>query len=93
MSGATKILNGVKYGYLVAFFALLSGIFYPFVQGGTLDYTLIGILILFTGLAGAILVYKAATSEKKRGVYLGIGFGLIAVSLLFILQMTGRPLI
>ncbi|HXG14233.1 MAG TPA: hypothetical protein VNK25_03785 [Candidatus Nitrosotenuis sp.] len=92
MSGTTKILNGVKYGYLVAFFALLSGIFYPFIQGGTLDYTIIGIIILFVGLAGAILVYKASTSDKKRGIYLGIGFGLIAVSLFYILQLTGRPL-
>ncbi|MEO9310033.1 MAG: hypothetical protein ABI337_07030 [Nitrososphaera sp.] len=92
MSGATKILNGVKYGYLIVFFALLSGIFYPFVQGGTLDYTIIGIIILFVGLAGTILVYKAATSDKKRGIYLGIGFGLIAASLFYILQLTGRPL-
>ncbi|MEW6044369.1 MAG: hypothetical protein AB1608_08910 [Thermoproteota archaeon] len=92
MSGATKILTGVKYGYLVAFFALLSGIFYPFIQGGTLDYTIAGIVILFVGLAGAILIYKASTSDKRRGIYLGIGFGLIAVSLYFILQLTGRPL-
>jgi hypothetical protein len=39
-----------------------------------------------------ILVYKAATSDKKRGIYIGIGFGLIAISLLFILQFTGRPI-
>lgn len=92
MAGSTKILSGVKYGYLIAFFALLSGIFYPFIQGGTVDYTILGVIVLFIGLAGMILVYKAATSDKRRGIYIGIGFGLIAISLLFILQFTGRPI-
>ncbi|MGI0003845.1 MAG: hypothetical protein ACREAX_00965 [Candidatus Nitrosotenuis sp.] len=92
MGGTTRILSGVKYGYLIAFFALLSGIFYPFIQGGTLDYTILGIITLFVGLAGTVLVYKAATSDKRRGIYIGIGFGLVAVSLFYILQFTGRPL-
>jgi len=93
LAGSTKILSGIKYTYLIAFFALLSGIFYPFIQGGTLDYTTGGIVILFIGLAGSILVFKSATSDKRRGIYIGIGFGLIAISLLFILQFTGRPII
>jgi len=82
----------VKYGYLTVFFALLSGLFYPFIQGGTLDYTIYGIIVLFVGLAGGIMIYKASTSDKKRGIYLGIGLGLVAVSLLFVLELTGRPL-
>lgn len=90
MTAATKVITSVKYAYLVGFFALLSGIFYPFIQGGGLDYTIFGVVILFVGLAGGILVYKAATSEKKRGIYIGIGFGLIAISLAYILQFTGR---
>jgi hypothetical protein len=93
MISATKILAGVKYAYLVGFFALLSGVFYPFVQGGTLDYVFLGIFVLFVGLAGTILVYKASTSDKKRGIYLGIGFGLTAIALFYILQLTGRQLI
>ena len=92
MSGATKVITSVKYAYLIGFFALLSGIFYPFIQGGTLDYTVLGVVILFVGLGGGILVYKAATSEKRRGIYIGIGFGLIAISLFYILQFTGRSI-
>lgn len=92
MIGTSKILTSVKYGYLLGFFALLSGIFYPFVQGGTLDYAIYGIIVLFVGLAGGIMIYKAGTSDKGRGLYLGIGFGLAAVALFFILQLTGRPL-
>lgn len=82
----------MKYGYLTVFFALLSGLFYPFIQGGTLDYTIYGVIVLFVGLAGGIMIYKASTSDKKRGIYLGIGLGLVAVSLLFVLELTGRPL-
>jgi hypothetical protein len=93
MTGYTKALTGIKYTYLVAFFALLSGIFYPFIQGGTLDYVFLGIFVLFVGLAGMILVYKASTSDKKRGVYIGIGFGLTVISLFYILQLTGRSFI
>lgn len=92
MSGATKVITSVKYAYLIGFLALLSGIFYPFIQGGTLDYTVLGVTILFVGLAGTILVYKAATSEKRRGIYIGIGFGLIAISLTYVLQFTGRSI-
>ena len=92
MSGATKVLTSVKYAYIIAFFALLSGVFYPFIQGGTLDFAIYGVIILFVGLAGAIMIYKAATSDKKRGFYIGIGFGLFAISLYYILQLTGRPL-
>jgi hypothetical protein len=93
MSGTTKIITSIKYAYLVAFFALLSGLFYPFIQGGSMDFVLIGVFILFVGLAGSILVYKASTSEKRRGLYLGIGFGLVAISLYYIFFLTGRPLI
>jgi hypothetical protein len=92
LKGVTKVITSIKYAYLIAFFALLSGIFYPFIQGGSLDFVMVGIVILFVGLAGTILVYKASTSDKKRGIYLGIGFGLIAISLFYILQLTGRPL-
>jgi len=92
LTGTTKILTSVKYAYLIAFFALLSGIFYPFIQGGGLDYTILGIIVLFVGLAGTIMIYKASTTEKRRGFYISIGFGLVAISLIFILQLTGRPI-
>ncbi len=92
MSTATKVITSVKYAYLIGFLALLSGIFYPFIQGGTLDHTVLGVTILFVGLAGTILVYKAATSEKRRGIYIGIGFGLVAISLTYVLQFTGRSI-
>jgi hypothetical protein len=86
----SKALTGTKYVYLIFFFALLSGFFHPFISGTSFDPVIFGVIILFVGLAGAVLVYKAATSENKRGIYLGGGFGLIAISFYYILQFAGR---
>ncbi len=83
-------LTGFKYIYLVAFFALLSGFFHPLITNTSFDGVVIGVLILFVGLAGGVLLYKAATSENKRSIFLGGGFALISISLYYIFQLTGR---
>jgi len=87
---SSKVLTGFKYIYLVAFFTLLSGFFYPLITNTSFDVVIIGVLILFVGLAGGVLLYRAATSEKRRGIFLGAGFALMAVSLYYIYQLTGR---
>ncbi len=86
----TKVITGGKYIYLVIFCVLLAGFFHPIITDTSFDNVITGILVLFIGLAGGVLVYKAATSESKRGIFFGGGFGLIAISLYFIFQMTGR---
>jgi len=87
---SSKILTSFKYIYLVAFFTLLAGFFYPLITNTSFDGVIIGVLILFIGLSGGVLLYRAATSEKWRGIYLGGGFALMAVSLFYIFQLTGR---
>jgi peptidoglycan/LPS O-acetylase OafA/YrhL len=87
---SSKILTGFKYIYLVAFFALLAGFFYPLITNTSFDSVIIGVLILFVGLAGGVLLYKAATSEKKREIFLGAGFTLMAISLYYIIAIAGR---
>jgi len=84
------VLTGFKYIYLVAFFALLSGLFYPLITNTSFDLVIVGVLVLFLGLAGGVLLYRAATSEKKRGIFLGGGFTLMAISLYYIIQLSGR---
>ena len=50
---SSKTFSSLKYVYLIIFFALLSGIFYPLITGLDFDFSLIGILILFcTFLSG-----------------------------------------
>ena len=87
---STKMLTGFKYIYLIAFFALLSGFFYPLITNTSFDGVIVGVLILFVGLAGGVLLYRAATSENKRAVFLGGGFALMSISLYYIFQLTGR---
>lgn len=89
----SKILSGIKYVYLTVFFALLAGFFSPLITGQGFDVVIIGVIVLFVGLGGTILVYKAATAEKRRVIYLGSGFGLIAISLILIYDIMGRPLL
>jgi hypothetical protein len=87
---STKMLTSFKYIYLVAFFALLAGFFHPLITNTSFDGVIIGILILFVGLAGGVLLYRAATSESKRAIFLGGGFALMSISLYYIFQLTGR---
>ena len=86
------VISGVKYVYLIVCFALLSGIFYPLVMGEGWNDTLKGIGVLAVGLFGGILLYKSITSEKRRGVLMCCGFGLIAVSLIIIYELIESPL-
>ena len=91
MSNLTsKAITGAKYVYLIIFFAFLAGIFHPIINERPLDDVIFGVIVLFVGLAGSILVFKAATTENKRGIFLGVGFGLIAISFYYIIQFTGR---
>ena len=86
------VISGVKYVYLIVCFALLSGIFYPLVTGDGWELSLKGIGVLALGLFGGILLYKSITSEKRRGVLMCCGFGLIAVSLIIIYELISSPL-
>ena len=85
-----KLRIGFKYVYLVVFFTLLAGVFNPLIKNTSFDGVISGVLVLFVGLAGGVLLYKSATSEKRREIYLGAGLGLVAISLALIFQITGR---
>ena len=84
------VVRSLKYIYLVVFFALLAGFFHPIITNTTFDLVVVGVLVLFLGLAGGVLLYRASTSEKRTKMFLGAGFALITISLYFIFQLTGR---
>jgi len=74
-----------RYAYLLAIFALLPGIFFPIITPGIpFDHFIQGTAILFLGLAGGILLFKATTSDNRRGILIVIGFALITISLVLI---------
>ena len=77
-----------RYVYLLAFFALLAGVFYPLISIQTsFDPVILGTATLFLGLAGAILLFKGVTSDKRREIFIAIGFTLISISLAFIFML------
>ena len=88
-SSPNTILSQIpRYAYLLAFFALLAGIFFPLITYQTsFDIVIQGIATLFLGLAGAILLFKGVTSDKRRGIFIAIGFALIAISLALIFML------
>ena len=76
-----------QYAYLLTIFALLSGIFLPLITGLSYDYVIQGTAALFLGLAGGILLFKATTSDNRRGILIAIGFVLIAICLALIYHL------
>lgn len=90
LGGGSKILAGAKYVYLIFFFALLSGMFYPIITHSSGSNVVGGVLILFIGLAGAVLIYKAGTSDKHQKAYLIAGFAILSISLLLVYAALGK---
>ena len=88
-SKPTTILAQVpRYAYLLAIFALLSGVFFPLITPGvSFDHAIQGVATLFLGLVGGILLFKATTSDNRRGILIAIGFALITISLVLIYQL------
>ncbi|HET6457996.1 MAG TPA: hypothetical protein VFG24_03850 [Nitrosopumilaceae archaeon] len=90
LGSGSKIIAGAKYIYLIFFFALLSGMFYPIITHTNGDNVVEGVLILFVGLAGAVSIYKAGTSDKHQKAYLITGFAILSVSLVLIYAALGK---
>ena len=85
-SKPTTILAQIpRYAYLLTIFALLSGVFFPLVTPGIpFDYVIQGVAALFLGLVGAILLFKAVTSDTRQGIFIVVGFASITISLVLI---------
>jgi peptidoglycan/LPS O-acetylase OafA/YrhL len=88
--GGTKILAGAKYIYLIAFFALLSGMFYPIITHTSWDPVILGTLILFVGLAGTVSIYKASTADRHKKAWLIIGLAITSLALLLVYGAIGK---
>ena len=88
-SGLNTILSQIpRYAYLLAFFALLAGVFVPLIiRQASFDEVIQGTATLFLGLTGAILLFKGVTSDKRRGIFIAVGFALIAISLALIFML------
>ena len=88
-SKPTTILSQIpRYAYLLAIFSLLAGVFFPLITPGIpYDHVIQGTATLFLGLAGGILLFKATTSDNRRGILIAIGFVLITICLALIYHL------
>ena len=85
---ATILAQIPRYVYLLAIFALLAGVFFPLITPGVpFDHIIQGTATLFLGLAGGVLLFKATTSDNRRGILIAIGFALIAICLALIYHL------
>ena len=90
LSKSSLAVGSFKYAYIIVFFMFLAGFFHPLITGTSFEIVVIGVLVLMLGLGGGILLYKTATEGGRRGLMLGIGFGMMSISAVAIYYMTGR---
>lgn len=86
-------LLGTKFIYLVLFFGLLSGFFYPLVRNTDFSPVIGGIFVLFLGLGGVYLIYFGSTVRKYQYLYFGGGFAISGLTCILIYIIAGRPII
>ena len=81
------IKSGAKYVYIIAAAGLLSGIFTPFTIDAEPQTVIFGILILFIGVGGGVLIFKGVKAEKTSTILVCVGLSFITISLILIFQI------
>ena len=87
------LLSGTKYAYIIAAVALLSGIFTPLTLNVEFEDVIFGMLSIFLGLAGGIVIFLGIKTQKFTTIMVCGGLGMIFGSLILIYQSTNNPLI
>ena len=87
------LLSGTKYAYIIAAVALLSGIFTPLTLDVDVDEVLFGMLSIFLGLAGGIVIFLGIKYQKFTTIMVCGGLGMMFLSLILIYQSTNNSLI
>ena len=87
------ILSGTKYAYIIGAVALLSGIFTPLTIGAEIEAVIVGMLSIFLGLVGGIIIFLGIKSQKYTTIMVCGGLAMMIGSLILIYQSTNHPLI
>tara|TARA_Y100000590_G_scaffold128117_1_gene146492 strand:- start:30 stop:416 length:387 start_codon:yes stop_codon:yes gene_type:complete len=89
----TFILSGTKYAYIIAAVALLSGIFTPLTLGVEIENVIFGMLSIFLGLGGGIVIFLGIKYQKFTTIMICGGLGMMIGSLLLIYESTNHPIL
>ncbi len=86
------VLSGTKYAYIIAAVALLSGIFTPLTLGIEIENVLFGMLSIFLGLAGGVIIFLGMKLQKFTTIMICGGLGMMFSSLILIYEVIDKPL-
>ena len=89
----TILLSGTKYAYIIAAVALLSGIFTPLTLGVELEDVVFGMLSIFLGLGGGIVIFLGIKYQKFTTTMVCGGLGMMIGSVLLIYESTNHPIL
>ena len=89
----TFILSGTKYAYIIAAVALLSGIFTPLTLGIEIENVIFGMLSIFLGLGGGIVIFLGIKYQKFTTIMVCGGLGMMIGSVLLIYESTNHPIL
>ena len=87
------LLSGTKYAYIIAAVALLSGIFTPLTLGVEIEDVIFGMLIIFFGLGGGIVIFLGTKYQKLTTLMVCGGLGMMVASLFLIYELLNRSLL
>ena len=87
------LLSGTKYAYIIAAVALLSGIFTPLTLGVEIEDVIFGMLVVFLGLAGGIVIFLGIKYQKLTTVMVCGGLGMMVASLFLIYELLDKSLL
>ena len=89
----TILLSGTKYAYIIGAVALLSGIFTPLTLGVEIEDVIFGMLSIFLGLGGGIVIFLGIKRQKFTTIMVCGGLGMMFGSLLLIYESTNHPIL
>ena len=87
------LLSGTKYAYIIAAVAVLSGIFTPLTLGVEIEDVIFGMLIIFLGLAGGIVIFLGIKYQKLTTLMVCGGLGMMVASLFLIYELLDKSLL
>ena len=87
------ILSGTKYAYIIGAVALLSGIFTPLTLDVEIWDVISGMLCIFLGLVGGIVIFLGIKYQKYTTIMICGGSGIMLTSLFLIYEIIDKSLL
>ena len=87
------VLSGTKYAYIIGAVALLSGIFTPLTLDVEIWDVMSGMLSIFLGLVGGIVIFLGIKYQKYTTIMICGGLAIMIASLFLIYEIIDKQLL